>query len=64
MNDLEGNSMNECTNGYCISDKNCKNCKYPCVNQRENLKPVTIDELRSMGYVLCEEYIDEYIDEL
>ncbi len=51
--------MSKCVKRFCISDKNCKNCKCPCTNQGENLKPITIDELRSMGYVLCEEYIDE-----
>lgn len=64
MNDLEKNTVSEYIKEFCINDKNCKNCKYPCANQGENLKPITIDELHGMGYVLCAEYIDEHMGEL
>ncbi len=47
---------------YCNNVKTCKKCKYPCANQGENLKPITIDELREKGYVLCDEYIEEYLE--
>lgn len=55
---MSNKAKNICNNG-----ESCKKCKYPCVNQGENLKPITIDQLRYLGYVLCEEYIDEYLDE-
>lgn len=42
-------------------DKSCKNCKYPCVYNGENLKPITADELQDLGFVLCEEYTDKDI---
>lgn len=42
-------------------DKSCKNCKYPCVNSGEDLKPITIEELRNIGFVLCEEYTENDI---
>jgi len=42
-------------------DKSCKNCKYPCANNGEDLKPITIEELRDIGFVLCEEYTEEDI---
>lgn len=42
-------------------DKSCKNCKYPCINNGEDLKPITIEELRNIGFVLCEEYTENDI---
>ncbi len=55
--------MNKKTKGECKTVNTCKKCKYPCVNQGEDLKPITIDELRERGYVLCDEYIEEYLEE-
>lgn len=43
----------------CKENKNCEKCKYPCINSGEDLKPITVDELRKMGYILCEEYTTE-----
>ncbi len=51
--------MNKDIKNTCKKQKNCKKCKYPCVNNGDNLKPITIDELREMGYVLCEDYTEE-----
>ena len=42
-------------------DKSCKNCKYPCVNSGGDLKPITIEELRNIGFVVCEEYTEKEI---
>lgn len=55
--------MDKKIKGKCNNVKTCQKCKYPCVNQGENLKPITIDELRKKGYVLCEDYIEEYLEE-
>lgn len=55
--------MNNNLKNACTSGNNCKKCKYPCVNQGENLKPITIDDLRAAGYVLCDDYIEEYLDD-
>ncbi len=55
--------MSTKTKGICNNGETCKKCKYPCVNQGENLRPITIDELREKGYILCEDYIEEYLDE-
>lgn len=43
-----------------MCNKNCKNCDYPCINQGENLQPVTIDKLKSLGYILCDDYTEDY----
>ncbi len=53
--------MNKDVKNTCKNKKICKKCKYPCVNNGDNLKPITIDELREMGYVLCEDYTEEDI---
>ncbi len=53
--------MNKDINNVCKKQKNCKRCKYPCVDNGENLKVITINELREMGYVLCEDYTEEDI---
>ncbi len=55
--------MNKKTKGECKTVNTCKKCKYPCANQGENLKPITVNELREKGYVLCDEYIEEYLEE-
>lgn len=44
-----------------IKCDNCKKCKYPCVNSGEGLKPITIEELRDIGFVLCEDYTEKEI---
>lgn len=46
---------------YIKCDKSCKNCKYPCVYNGEDLQPITVDELKDLGFVLCEEYTTEDI---
>ncbi len=55
--------MDKKTKCKCNNMKTCKTCKYPCVNQGENLKPITIDELREKGYVLCDEYLKDDLEE-
>lgn len=57
-----GGNIMSLINNDCKSGENCKKCNYPCANQGENLKPITIDELRNMGYILCEEYTECYLD--
>lgn len=44
----------------CNITKNCKNCDYPCINQGEDLKPITTEELSEMGYIICDDYTEEY----
>jgi len=49
----EGKSTNE-------GRRTCDKCQYPCVNNGEDLKPITVDELRKMGYILCEDYMEKF----
>lgn len=38
------------------SGRKCMDCRYPCVHNGGDLKPVTADELRSEGFILCDDY--------
>lgn len=40
-------------------DRSCKNCKYPCEYTGKDFKPITINELYDMGYILCDYYTEE-----
>lgn len=36
--------------------RKCKDCRYPCTYSGGDLKPMTADELRSDGFVVCDDY--------
>lgn len=46
-----------------MNEKNCKSCDFPCLNNGKNLKPITIEELKALGYVLCDDYTEKYVEE-
>ena len=42
-------------------EKNCKICEYPCINAGyEDLKPITEDELKRMGYIICNDFAEDF----
>ena len=42
-------------------EKNCMICEYPCINaKQENLKPITERELQQMGYIICEDFTEDF----
>lgn len=42
-------------------NKSCKNCTFSCCKKGENLIPITQEELWEMGYIICDDFITEPI---
>ncbi len=46
------------------NQKNCNQCTFPCYMVGDSkLIPITIEELRKMGYTLCDDYTTLPIEE-
>lgn len=48
------------------NQKNCNQCTFPCYRSGDNLIPITNNDLKNMGYILCDDYttlpIEEQVD--